>query len=86
MSLLSFFAYTRQWMEKFNRGGLFPLNDSNFTFFTCIEKEVQTLLPRYMAKPAEVFKVSVVMEIMHDEDVKWNWMLLSQCIDMQWNY
>ena len=79
-----FLAYTKYWINKVNRGGLFQLNNSTFRFFVCIEKEVQLLLPKHMAKSdgdSAVFKESIVKRIMHSEDVGWNWTLLSQCID-----
>ena len=33
-----FLSYTREWLEKVNRGGLFPLNDETFVFF-CVTRE-----------------------------------------------
>ena len=31
----------------------------------------------------EEFKECIIKRIMHSEDVKWNWTLLSQCIDIE---
>lgn len=39
------FEYTKEWMDKVNRGGLFPLNDITYQLFIAIEKEVQVILP-----------------------------------------
>jgi len=50
---VDFLAYTREWMDKVNHGGLFPLNDATYQFFICIEKEVRVLLPSYMAKSVD---------------------------------
>ena len=60
---VDFLAYTREWMDKVNCGGIFPLNDATYQFFICIEKEVRVLLPTYMAKSAdsrEAFKELVI--------------------------
>ena len=73
-------------MDKVNRGGFFPLNDDTFNFFICIEKEVQVVLPSYMAKPtdsSEEYKETVIKQIMNSQDVEWNWTLISQCIDAE---
>ena len=81
-----FLAYTKHWINKVNRGGLFQLNNNAFRFFVSIEKEVQSLLPDYMAKSdgdSSTFKEAIVRCIMHQEDVEWNWTLLSQCIDAE---
>lgn len=80
---IDFLAYTRHWIDKVNRGGLFPLYDDTFKFFICTEKEVH---PSFMAKPGAdscAFKEIIIKRIMHSEDVEWNWTLLSQCIDAE---
>ena len=41
-----FTQYTTEWMDKVNRGGLFPLNDEYFRFFCTVEGVVCTTLPR----------------------------------------
>ena len=79
-------AYTKTWIDKVNRGGLFPLNNYSFRLFVCIEQEVKHLLPTFMAKSSadsHAFKESIVKRIMHNEAVEWNWTLLSQCIDAE---
>ena len=79
-----FLTYTKTWIEKVNRGGLFPLNDVAFIFFTSVEKEVRDILPRYMAttssKSKEDLKDIVIEKIVENEEVQWNWTLVSQCI------
>ncbi len=37
---------TTEWIDKVNRGGLFPLNDESFRFFGTVEGVVRTVLPR----------------------------------------
>lgn len=43
-------AYTRQWFELVNRGGLYPINDVTFTLFANIEICVRSLLPKHVIK------------------------------------
>jgi hypothetical protein len=76
------------WINKVNRGGLFKLSNNTFNLFVCIEKQVQHLLPIYMAKAesdSHTFKETIVKQITQCEDVEWNWTLLSQCIDTESN-
>ena len=66
-----------------NRGGLFPLNEVTYTFFVSVEKEVRAVLPIYMGKQPdskEEFKELVIKGITDNEEVQWNWTLISQCI------
>lgn len=78
-------SYTRMWKSKINRGGLFPLNDSTFLFFLSVEKLVKVLLPQHMAKfgSGESLQKSVITKIAVNEEVKWRWGLLSNCIDCE---
>lgn len=79
-----FLMYTKRWIEKVNRGGLFPLNDISFIFFTSVEIEVQSILPQYIAsnsaKSKEDLQGSVIAKVVESEEVQWNWTLVSQCI------
>ena len=81
-----FLSYTREWIDKVNRGGLFPLNDATYHFFVSVEKEVHVILPTYMTKPADskdAFKESVIKKVQNSEEVQWNWTLISQCMDAE---
>lgn len=75
--------YTRKWLDQVNRGGLFPLNDSTFTFFVAIEKQVRNLLPSHVIRPSdkEAFKTAVIDKVVQDEDVQFHWALINQDID-----
>ena len=69
-----FLEYTREWMEKVNRGGLFPLNNTTFSLFVSIEKRVKILLPAHAVKgpsSEEQFKTDVIDKIVQDDDVQW---------------
>ena len=41
---ISIHNYTTKWIEKVNRGGLFPVNDDSFCFFLALESMVSRLL------------------------------------------
>ena len=84
------FEYTKEWINKVNRGGLFPLNDITYQLFIAIEKEVQVILPQYLAsarpsdcKSKENFQLEVVDKVCNSDDVQWHWTLLSTCIDSE---
>ena len=42
------FEYTKELINNY-RGGLFPLNDITYQLFIAVEKEVQIILPQYLA-------------------------------------
>ena len=61
--------YTKEWIDKVNRGGLFPLNDVTFLFFVSVEVEVRHILPTHMTKPPEssdAFKQDVIERIVQN--------------------
>ena len=39
-----FLEYTKEWVQRVNRGGLFPLNNTTYLFFISIEKQVRNIL------------------------------------------
>ena len=50
-------AYTTEWFDKVNRGGLFPLNDETFTFLVAVEMVTRKILPmQYNTKRQENIK------------------------------
>lgn len=81
------YDYTKEWITKVNRGGLFPLNNLAFIFFVAVEKQVKTILPNYVVKQTsksiDDFKSQVIKKIVKDEDIQWYWTLLSQDIDSE---
>ena len=81
-----FLSYTREWLEKVNRGGLFPLNDETFGFFVLLEKEVRILLPAHLVKQAnskEEFEQLIIERLVENEEIQWRWLLISQCVDSE---
>ena len=68
---------------RVNRGGLFEVNDQAYTFFIILEKNVRkhlTVLFRRGSTEADS-KESVVDDIMNDEDILFNWMLMTTIDD-----
>lgn len=81
-----FFEYTKEWIDRVNRGGLFPLNDITYQFFIVIEQEVQVILPDHVlrtSKSKDDIQLHVIDKIVNNEDIQWYWTLLSQCIDAE---
>ena len=81
-----FFDYTKGWIDRVNRGGLFPMNDITFEFIVAVERRVKGILPDYvtgMSKSKEDFQVQVLDTIVADDNIQWHWTLLSQCIDSE---
>ena len=80
-----FLSYTREWLEKVNRGGLFPLNDETFVFCV-IEKEVQILLPAHLVKQAnskEEFDQLIIEGLVENEEIQSRWLLISRFVDSE---
>ena len=66
-------TYTKEWIGKVNRGGLFPLNNLAYIFFIAVKKEVKVLLPVYVVKQSskscDDFKQWVIDNVMKNEDI-----------------
>ena len=75
-----FHAYSRHWIDLVNRGGLFPLNDQAFSFFAEVERKVRSILP-YIVLSQESCKEETIQHILTDDDIQWEWCLISQDID-----
>ena len=81
-----FLDYTEEWLSKVNRGGLFPLNDATFALFTEIEKQTHHLLLSHMLKTSlgqEDLQEDVIKNIADNNDVQFQWALISQCIEKE---
>ena len=73
--------YTKEWIERVNRGGLFPLNNTTFLLCVSIEKQVKKLLSAHVVKgpsSEQQFKIEIIEKIVNDDDVQWQWTLLSR--------
>ncbi len=68
--------YTKYWLGKVNRGGLFTVNDETFMLFVSIEKSVQALLPTHMV--TQTSKLSnLVNKVVQNCNVQLYWSLLA---------
>ena len=76
----SYYEYTLEWLVNIDRGGLFYINDSTFSFFKAIEIKTQALLPQHLAAKGDVpdkSKNDLIQKIVDDEDVEFLWSVLS---------
>ncbi len=81
------FDYTKVWMEKVNRGGLFSLNNITFQLFVSLETIARQILPAYISSPGKSLS-DVINSISSDANVQWYWTLASKSInspeDTEW--
>ena len=73
---------TREWMEKVNRGGLFPLNNITFQSFIAIEKVTKNFLQHLIKNKGHDQHIKEVIEsIATSHDVQWHWTLIHQSLE-----
>ena len=75
----SYYAYTKEWTSKANRGGLFEVNDTCFLFFRSVELRTQLCLPQLLS--GQSTKEAIIKSTMEDDDVQFHWCMLSVDID-----
>ncbi len=68
----SFYDYTLEWISSVDRGGLFSVNNSTFSFFKAIEIKTQELLPQHLAAKHDLIK-----SIEEDDEVQFWWSMLA---------
>ena len=74
----SFIEYTRDWIKKVDRGGLFHVNDNTFNFFKSVETKTQELLPKHLGTKADgPNKSDLIRMITEDDDVEFWWSMLA---------
>jgi hypothetical protein len=88
----SFLDYTREWVDKVNRGGLFYVSDGAYNLFVAIEIAMQVRLTQhvkssYMLSGDESRKRKkvIVEEVISNDDVLFHWNNLAVDI-MEWSY
>ena len=73
----SYLNYTRDWVERVNRGGLFRVNDTAYSFFVCLEMKTRECLSRlFSSQPPS--KQSVMESIVKNEDVLFSWAMAAE--------
>ena len=71
-------TYTRNWIDKVNRGGLYPINDSSFQLFVEIEKKVRAYLTKHLRNREsnmELLQQNVIEKVVGCDDVQFQWSL-----------
>ena len=69
----SYYEYTKTWIDIVNRGGLFCVNDKTFQ---TVELKTQSVLPQHL-KNLSASKEELYSQIVDDEDVKFQWSMMS---------
>ena len=78
--------YTTKWIDKVNRGGLFPVNDNSFCFFLALESIVRHLLSiAYINTNSnsqeDAIKRNIVEWCLKSNHVQLKWSVISKEID-----
>jgi hypothetical protein len=71
------FQYTRCWLEKVNRSGLFPLNNQTLQFFIKVEEKVRVLLPEHIKNHPSKNVKDMIQVILDDEEIQFFWPLIA---------
>lgn len=84
----SLLDYTREWVDKVNRGGLFYVSDNAYSLFVAIEITMQVSLTEHIhssyklsATESRAKKDSIIAAVMSSEDVLFHWYILA--VDIQ---
>jgi len=74
----SLLEYTREWVDKVDRGGLFDVSDEAFRLFVAIEMAMQERLATHLQSlsPRDS-KAKIVDHVVGDCDVQFYWSMLS---------
>ena len=74
--------YTKEWMEKVNRGGLFPPNNVTFQMFVGIEQatRLRVRCHHYIDRHDKDLE-DIIESTAMNADVQWHWMLISQSVE-----
>ena len=74
----SLLEYTREWIDKVNRGGLFDVSDEAFHLFVAIEMAMRDRLATHLqSSSTQDSKGKIVDHVIGDCDVQFYWSLLS---------
>ena len=68
--------YTKEWIKKINRGGLFELSDNTFQLFQAIELALCQMLVLHLRDEGSEYKPAIVSAVAQD-DVLFYWSMSS---------
>ena len=78
----SLLDYTKEWVEKINRGGLFDISDEAYRLFVSIEismrsKLMEHLKKRKLTEDSKEGKAAIIDYVLNNNDVQFYWSMLS---------
>jgi len=75
----NFLTYTKTWIERVNRGGLFPVSNAAYLLFKQLEIETQKVYNLANLKAESIpLRTEAVKKLLESEDVQFYWYLLSE--------
>ena len=80
-SVDSYLYYTKDWIGRVNRGGLFRVNDQAYTFFVGLEMKVRQHLAFLFNAETTDCKQTVIDNIRQDEDILFSWTITADIDD-----
>ena len=69
--------FTKQWVEKVNRGGLFLISDSIYELFQSMETVLRQYLPQLSSTKHGINVEEVIDFILQDNEVQLSWITLA---------
>lgn len=85
----SLLDYTKEWVEKVNRGGLFDVSDEAYRLFVSIELAMRNKLANHLQKQkkdvishdSKEGKSAIIEFVIHNVDVQFYWSMISVDIE-----
>ena len=75
----NFLTYTKSWIERVNRGGLFPVSNGAYLLFKQLEIEIQKVYNLANLKTESIpLRKEAIKKLLESEDVYFYWYLLSE--------
>ena len=75
-----YLKFTREWVEKVNRGGLFVISDSMYMVFHSMEYVLRQYLVQ-LSSSHKIDKEAVIQYIYEDNDVRFYWCIVAVELD-----
>ena len=78
----SLLDYTKEWVERVNRGGLFIISDEAYRLFASIEMAMRSKLTEHLRKQrttedSKEGKLAITYFVIHNDNVQFYWSLIS---------